>query len=486
MLGNRVVAGLVGAAPTIQRVLERGAATVDTRVMVLDMKGNPITKGTIVAAPGQETNADGRDPDTVIVLSNKKNRSRNLNNLRLLTEVEAANDTEDGLPVVDMNRSPEVLELLGLWKLRSDHKVGGNLGNPTSETVRLAREAGARFDGPPETKDRTVYVVEGAFSDAEGLMRRLFGEVSITGSAVTADRRAQVDRLGATWVLREDSSATDRIAGTIELQIGEHSCEYKFARSKEEQAEEKRRVEQWSPDSPKTLENAEHIRREFAQAQDPRGADVTADLVGGSYGKPEAPYFRSWDEFAGQGPGKSFFTDQAWKHLLGYPEKSRLLFVNRNFGGSRIDTQRYDEKTQKLVSRPAHDLPHGFGVVDPVLAHQGRKHQAKEAARTRDISSRHGPRTPYPGPNALSPDVSVVSVGRLFWRRFKSLDAEGQIGVITESLGTDGGQGAVGGRVTHGVRAWRRREERQGRTGQQIPPGGGDVHDLGRALLQVP
>ncbi|TDV55050.1 hypothetical protein CLV71_103291 [Actinophytocola oryzae] len=369
----------------------------------------------------------GQEADTKETETRKRRKGQQYPLVRLRLPGSSDSDPESKQEIeAEVSYSAEVRALLELWKTKG---IGDRMGTPSAETLRMAKEAADEFSRPPRTEDRTVYLKDGTFADAERLFRKLTGPVTVTGTAATANRTAMKQIGGgasagdSTWYLREESKNMHEIAATIELQLsgsaGKHSCEYKFVRSREETSAALARIEGWQADP----EKARTIRRRFEVGQDPRDTDVTADLVGGSYGRVRRAYFASMDEVVSR-KVDTYFKPEAWQKFGTYPVRQRLLFLNRNFTGSRVDMERR-QGDSLITSRKDHDLADGLARIDNVLAYQKKSPSQQEPARAhRDV----------PPARMGGEPVPVASVGRLFWDRFRAMDATRQIAVIEGSI----------------------------------------------------
>lgn len=446
----------------IQMVLDEGDATDGARVMVLDMKQNPVVRGTI--------RGDVRD-GIVPVESNGKRRPRKLINLRLLTETEIANDARaianKDVPdpdAGDVVLDPTVNSIINVWGWGKTSKTVGALGNPNPAIIPLITGLDGEFGTRPKIEDRTVYIKTGNWSDAENVFRRIFGAGRQEGSSKLSNRKYTVIVHGITAILREESSATDTINATIELQIGAHHAEYKWERTEPEKGEEERRVTSWDPSSDEEKARAKLIYRRFEHGNADYGNKTTNTLVGGSYGPNEKEQFKSAQEFRDNPAYTRVLKPKTRVYFETIPEPQQLLFINRNFSGGRIQTLVPKKDNPESTEEREVALRQGLASVEGVISYLTDKikkahnaallaqeeGQSEEAVKLiilksgyekelTDLQSRipkQGTTKPKPGGSG---DISLLSIGRLFWDRFKSLSEEEQIQMIKDSTGVPEG-----------------------------------------------
>jgi hypothetical protein len=462
-LSETILQSNVNTELVIQMVLDDTDATDGTRVMVLDMKQNPVVRGTI--------KGDVRD-GSVLVESNGKKRLRKLINLRLLTVTEAANDlraiANKDVPdpeAGDIVLDPTVNNIISMWGWSKTSKTVAALGNPNPAILPFITALHDSFGGmKPKIEDRTVYIKTGNWDDAEGIFRSTFGAGKQEGSLKLSNRKSTVIIHGITAVLREESSATDTINATIELQIGGHHAEYKWERTAPEKEIEEARVTSWDPSSDEEKARAKLIYRRFEHGNADYKNETTNTLVGGSYGPREKEQFKSAQEFRDSPAYARVLKPKTRVYFETIPEAQQLLFINRNFSGGRIQTLVPKKDNPESSEEKEVALRQGLASVEGVIgyltdkikkAHNAallaqEEGQSEEAVKLiilksgyekelTDLQSRipkQGATRPKPGGSG---NISLLSIGRIFWDRFKSLSEEEQIQMIKDSTGVPEG-----------------------------------------------
>jgi hypothetical protein len=418
----------------------------DARVMRLDSKLQPVGRATAKSLDGRGCFirwAKQKDPD---VDERKHHNVKNIVDLRSLRPLrpgEQDNDVEaykqgddkllpngDGTVALAPN-TEAIVQILGV-----SAKVGKNIQarHPPADEVRdLIAMLDTLAWSEKKTEARTVYIQEGPWDAAEEAFAKCLGvSGKPSGTAEEANRRWQIEYHGVTAILREESSVPQDIAATIELQLGEHICEYKWARVASERRQERGRVEHWDPQAPIEQFRASLVEQLFVGGQSTKSG-TTSDLVGGSTGATQQDQFGSWDDLLGSGLAKAF-KPEALEHLqkLSCPEQDKLRFVNRGFTGSRITVGN---------DSGLHEMEHGLARINEVRSYITGKIESQdivdktpyqEQLRELDrLQQSFGASKPAGG---AKPDTQLLSIEGLFWERFGALSAEAQIHMINDSI----------------------------------------------------
>lgn len=419
----------------------------NARVMRLDNKLQPAGRATVLRIDDRGCSIRFAKQENPVPGNRKHHNVKNVESLRFLRPLlpdEQGNDGDaytkgdkpllpngDGTVALAPN-TEKIMRILGV-----SAKVGKNIQArqaPTDEVCKLIGALDSLGWKDKKTEARSVYIQDGPWEAAESAFRKfLQPSGNPSGSPEEADRRWQVTYHGLTAILREESSAPQDIAATIELQLGDHICEYKWARTEMERRQERGRVEHWDPKAPIEQRRAGLVEELFAAPQTLE-LNHTSDLVGGSTGLTQQDgLLRSWEEFLGSDLCKRF-KPKALEHIgqLSCPEQDKLRFVNRRFTGSRI----------AVGNDPGlKEMPHGLARVNEVRGYlQGKldsneivdktpyQQQLLELDRLQVAfgESRSG--------GGAKPDTQLLSVEALFWERFDALSAEEQIAMIDGSL----------------------------------------------------
>lgn len=433
------------SGPVVQLVLSKEEARAGVGAAVDINEGGKITKGVIFKF------MEALNTVKVKVDGEKNLRLVSLDKLSFREEGKRGGNNEDQRPAL-------LGQIAELWGRDVAPPVVGKMNTLTPEELNTIEELHRGFEGyPPKTDDRTVYIRPGSWDDGEGVFLTTFGSSTMTGSAQLSDRMRTAKKGGITAILREKNSASHIINATIELQIGRHHIEYKWERTTGEQAAEEERVSRWDPDSAEERESAAQIYRRFALGQADPDKEYTNELVGGSAGLEEAPKYASVEAFMADRHNRGLFKPKALSYFRRLPENQKLLFINRNFAGSKIATQIPHEENGNGMTNRDVVMESGYADVQNVYSYLSNKintadkemEKLKEESRPyettgnikkwyqkqfnelkKKLRSKKFGNTAMPSQSVGGDNFKLLSVESLFWDRFMRLSADAQIEMI--------------------------------------------------------
>ncbi|MGN6109900.1 MAG: eCIS core domain-containing protein [Kofleriaceae bacterium] len=360
-------------------------------------------------------------------LKNDDKKPRPFKTLRQLRPV-FPEDPPDG-NVTKQTFSPLVERLMVALGATDKTKVGEalELAKPSDALVELIERLSGEHGGKPDTRARSVFIVDGTWDDAVAFCNQHLPQpLKIEGNAEEGNRWGESSFYEAPTILRETSASSDGIAATLEIQIGGHHCEYKWQRTEQERIAEVGRVEHWDPEAP-----ISHVRAVLAGSMIEQGAHGPrgTSRSGGSSGLEETTRFESLEDFLGSERGLQL-TPGAIERLRSHaaPETAKLRLANRCFAGSRLETESGVGK--QILMEEKQD---GYTSVEPVRSYLTK--QGEEGTdRLKDLEIEIGRNRLSHRSIGARGDLALISIEKRFWDQFLALDEAQQIERIDEAL----------------------------------------------------